>query len=98
MCTLEELADTIAVRCIDSEGIIRYEKENEDGTYIVVCGSYSLDEDQDDDYFNGTGAWVCTDANVEIDSILYCDSEGNELEMPFNESDLEYVIEKLLTD
>ena len=96
MYDLREMAEVIAELCCDNEGRIHYEEENGDVMYIEVCGSYSLEEYQENDYFNGTGAWVCTDADVKIDSIIYCDEEGNELDLPFDESDLECEIRRIL--
>lgn len=98
MYSLEELSDIIAEQCSDSEGDIHYEEECEDGTTIEVCGRYSLVRYMEDDYFHGTGAWICTDAEVDITELLCYDSEGNELELPYCEWELEERLRKELID
>lgn len=97
MYSLEELTAIIAEQCSDSDGDIHYEEECEDGTTIEVCGRYSLVRYMEDDYLNGTGAWICTNAEVEITELLYCDSEGNKLELPYGEWELrDEIINKLI--
>lgn len=87
--TAQELYDLIfnaAWESIDgSDGYISgyIEIEGEDGslTTIEVNGRYETDGYCEDDYFNGTGNWVTTYADVTIDGIEATATDENDDEI-----------------
>lgn len=64
-------------------------------TLVVVDGSFEIDGYQEDDYFNGTGAWVTTYVAVSIDSVEAYDEDGNEVEVICNPTEIERSVERL---
>lgn len=70
-------------------GSIEYEKENE-----ILCFDYSYDVDGyvEDDYFNGTGAFVETSSSLCIEGVESFNEDGEQTSNNFNESELEKMI------
>ena len=65
-------------------------------TLVVVDGSFEIDGYCEDDYFNGTGAWVTTYVSVCIDSVEAYDEDGNEVEAICNPTEIERYAENEL--
>lgn len=56
--------------------------EVELGDYIAtVSGWVELDGYTEDDYFNGTGAWIETHRDADVHIITLTDEDGNEYEV-----------------
>mgnify|MGYP004527053177 CR=1 FL=1 len=70
-------------------GSIEYEKENE-----ILCFDYSYDVDGyvENDYFNGTGAFVETSSSLCIEGVESFNEDGEQTSNNFNESELEKMI------
>lgn len=64
-------------------------------TLVVVDGSFEIDGYQEDDYFNGTGAWVTTYVSVCIDSVEAYDEDGNEIDVDCDLTEIERSVERL---
>lgn len=64
-------------------------------TLVVVDGSFEIDGYQEDDYFNGTGAWVTTYVSVCIDSVESYDEDGNEVDVDCDLTEIERSVERL---
>lgn len=56
--------------------------EVDENTIIEVSGCYEIEDYQENDYFNGTGAWVTTYAWVAIDKceVSAYNEDGDEIE------------------
>ena len=65
-------------------------------TLVVVDGSFEIDGYCEDDYFNGTGAWVTTYVSVCIDSVEAYDEDGNEVEVTCDLTEIERYAENEL--
>lgn len=65
-------------------------------TLIVVNGSFEIDGYCEDDYFNGTGAWVTTYVSVYIDGIEAYDEDGNEVDVDCDLTEIERSVERLV--
>jgi hypothetical protein len=89
---LYDLASDIAELCDDSHGVIDTELKYGD-IYVIVRGEYRIYDYQEDDYYTGTGAWVVTDAQVDIEELLFCNEEGEEINIKISFSELERAIE-----
>lgn len=90
---IQEIVETVAEWCCDSEGSFNKEIKLDNNIIVSISGEYSIEQYQDNDYFNGTGGWVVTNATVDIDSIEFYDIEGNELNIPISIMKLEDKIE-----
>ena len=77
----ETIANAIAENIEGNNGTFSVEVEVSN-TLIVVNGSFEIDGYCEDDYFNGTGAWVTTYVSVCIDSVESYDGYGNRKEKP----------------
>lgn len=64
-------------------------------TLVVVDGSFEIDGYCEDDYFNGTGAWVTTYVSVYIDGIEAYDEDGNEVDVDCDLTEIERSVEGL---
>ena len=64
-------------------------------TLVVVDGSFEIDGYCEDDYFNGTGAWVTTYVSVCIDSVEAYDEDGNEVDVDCDLTEIERSVERL---
>lgn len=65
-------------------------------TLVVVDGSFEIDGYCEDDYFNGTGAWVTTYVSVCIDSVEAYDEDGNEVNVDCDLTEIERYAENEL--
>ena len=65
---------------------MEYEKENE-----VISIEYTYEEEGyvEDDYYNGTGAWICTDRSLVVDSYQSYNEDGDETDNDFIPANLE---------
>lgn len=70
-------------------GSIEYEKENE-----ILCFDYSYDVEGyvEDNYFNGTGAFIETSSSLYIENVKSFNEDGDETSNNFCESELEKMI------
>ena len=78
----------------DECGSVEYEKDGE-----LLCFDYDVEINgyREDDYFNGTGAWVTTDACVGVINVHCYDEDGEEVdECNFDEYHLCEMLEKEL--
>ena len=64
----ETIANAIVENIEGNEGTFSVEVEV-NNALVVVDGSFEIDGYCEDDYFNGTGAWVTTYVSVCIDSV-----------------------------
>lgn len=90
------IADAIANSVDDSEGKFSVEVEV-DGIIISAEGSYEVDGYREDDYYNGTGAYIVTKAEVEIDDIQAYDEDGNKADVPCEWYEIERMAEDRLS-
>lgn len=95
---MEAINETIAnaiYNAIDSNnGTFSIEVEV-NNTLVVVDGSFEIDGYCEDDYFNGTGAWITTYVSVCIDSIEAYDEDGNEVDITCSLTEIERSVERL---
>lgn len=96
MYDLRELADIIAKKCCNRFGILNEEIIDDEGNTIIVRGEYEKDMYQEDDYYNGTGGWICTGARVDINEFEYYDEYGNDIEISYRIFELQEAIENEL--
>jgi len=92
----ERIADAITseceLGCADNEPYCTDEIEV-NGLLVTISGHYWADGYCENDYYNGTGAWVAID---EIEA--YEDTEdGNEVSLDIDENLIELYVEKELT-
>lgn len=71
------------------KGYIEFEKENET---LFVDYSYDVDGYVEDDYFNGTGAFVETSHSLNIWNVESYNKDGDETSNDFSESELERMV------
>ena len=71
------------------KGSIEFEKENET---LFVDYSYDVDGYVEDDYFNGTGAFVETSSSLNIENVESFNKDGDETTNNFCESELERMV------
>lgn len=78
------IAEAILEDCCDGDFEIEIELSR--NTFAQVCGHVETDSYQEDDYYNGTGAWVTTYASVVISSLelVSYDEDGNEIPCTLN--------------
>lgn len=91
----ETIANAIVENIEGNEGTFSVEVEA-NNTLVVVDGSFEIDGYSEDDYFNGTGAWVPTYVSVCIDSVEAYDADGNEVEVICNLTEIERYAENEL--
>ncbi|MBD8001052.1 hypothetical protein [Phocaeicola faecium] len=91
----ETIANAIAENIEGNEGTFSVEVEV-NNTLVVVDGSFEIDGYCENDYFNGTGAWVTTYVSVCIDSVEAYDEDGNEVEVVCNLTEIERYAENEL--
>lgn len=96
MYDLMELAGIIAELCCDERGYLNEEITDREGNTIIVRGEYEKDEYQEDDYFNGTGAWVCRNAEVDITEFDYYNKDYEDVELSYGIFELQEAIENEL--
>lgn len=78
----EKIAEAIAENIDGSEGRFDLDVELDENTFVTVSGWYEFDGYREDDYFNGTGAWVTTYARVSVDACEVCAYDENGDEVP----------------
>lgn len=80
MQTINELiASEIAASVEGYEGKFSVEVEIDANTVVEVSGWYELNGYCEDDYFNGTGAWVTTYVRVSVETCeVYTYNEDGE--------------------
>ena len=80
MQTINELiANEIAASVEGYEGEFSVEVEIDANTVVEVSGWYELNGYCEDDYFNGTGAWVTTYVRVSVEACeVYTYNEDGE--------------------
>ena len=91
----ETIANAIVESIEGNEGTFSVEVEA-NNTLVVVDGSFEIDGYSEDDYFNGTGAWVTTYVSVCIDNIETYDEDGNEVEVTCDLTEIERYAENEL--
>lgn len=91
----ETIANAIVENIEGNEGTFSVEIEA-NNTLVVVDGSFEIDGYSEDDYFNGTGAWVTTYVAVSIDSVEAYDEDGNEVEVTCDLTEIERYAENEL--
>ena len=95
MKTINETIANAIYNAIDSNnGTFSVEVEVSN-TLIVVDGIFEIDGYPEDDYFNGTGAWVTTYVSVCIDSVEAYDEDGNEVDVDCDLTEIERSVERL---
>lgn len=76
----------IASQIEEGKGSVELEKENE-----ILCFDYSYEIEGyvEDDYFNGTGAFIETSSSLYIENVESVNEDGDETTNDFCESELE---------
>lgn len=83
MTTINETIATAIVAEIESNnGTYSIEVEIDANTVAEVTGSYEIDGYTEDDYFNGTGAFVVTSVSVVVEAleVFTYDEDGEQVE------------------
>ncbi len=80
---------TIASQIEEGKGSVEFEKENE---ILFFDYSYEIEGYVEDDYFNGTGAFVETSHSLCIENVESYNEDGDETSNNFNESELDKMI------
>ena len=91
----ETIANAIYNAIDSNNGTFSVEVEV-NNTLVVVDGSFEIDGYCEDDYFNGTGAWVTTYVSVCIDGIEAYDEDGNEVDVDCDLTEIERSVERLV--
>jgi len=93
---IEAIISECELGCVDNEPYCTDDIEI-GGTLVTVRGHYWADGYCENDYYNGTGAWVATDTSVTIDEIEAYNEDGDKIELDIDESLIELYVEKELT-
>lgn len=72
------------------KGSIEFEKDNET---LFLDYTYDVDGYVEDDYFNGTGAFVEISSSLNIENVESFNNDGDETSNNFCESELEKIVE-----
>lgn len=80
---------TIASQIEEGKGSVEFEKENE---ILFFDYSYEIEGYVEDDYFNGTGAFIRTSSSLYIENVESYNVDGEETSNNFNESELDKMI------
>ncbi len=80
---------TIASQIEEGKGSVEFEKDNE---FLFFDYSYEIEGYVEDDYFNGTGAFVETSSSLCIEGVESFNEDGEQTSNNFNESELEKMI------
>lgn len=91
----ETIANAIVESIEESNGTFSVEVEVND-TLVIVDGSFEIDGYREDDYFNGTGAWVTTYVSVSVSSVEAYDEDGEAVEVACDLSEIERYAENEL--
>lgn len=96
MATVNEtIARAIAASIEGNEGTFFVEVEMDDMT-VYVDGGYEIDGYEEDDYSNGTGAWVTTYVVVSIESVEAYNEDGETIDIACDLSMIERYAENEL--
>lgn len=79
--------DYIAISEKISEGSNYVEYTKGDETIVIEC-NLEVDGYEENDYYNGTGAFVETSRVLDIENVESWNEEGDETENDFNEDEL----------
>ena len=79
----------IASRIEEGSDTIEYEK---DGELLHIDYTFEVEGYREDDYYNGTGAFVETSRNLIIENVKAVDIDGNTKNVDMDESLLERLI------
>ena len=71
------------------KGSIEFEKESE---ILFFDYSYEIEGYVEDDYFNGTGAFIETSSSLYIEGVESFNEDGEETSNDFSESELERMV------
>lgn len=97
MATINEtIAAVIADSINDNHGSFSLEVEMDGNTVVEVSGRYEIDGYREDDYLNGTGAWVTTRAAVSVECIEAYDEDGEAVEIDCSLNEIERYVENEL--
>lgn len=77
---------TIASQIEEGKGSVEFEKDNE---ILFFDYSYEIEGYVEDDYFNGTGAFIETSSSLYIENVESVNEDGDETTNDFCESELE---------
>lgn len=83
MATINEtIANAIVAEIESNNGTFSIEVEIDANTVAEVTGSYEIDGYTEDDYFNGTGAFVVTSVSVVVEAleVFTYDEDGEQVE------------------
>lgn len=80
----------IASQIEEGNGSIEFEKGDE---ILYFDYSYEVDGYVEDDYFNGTGAFIETSSSLRIENVESFNEDGEETSNDFSESVLERMVE-----
>lgn len=84
----QRLASAISCSATDYAGHFSVDIDVE-GVNLTASGEYSIDGYTEDDYYNGTGAYIVRSASVNITDAHAYTEEGEEIEIPFSIYDVE---------
>lgn len=71
------------------KGSIEFKKESET---LFFDYSYEIEGYVEDDYFNGTGAFIETSSSLYIEGVESFNEDGEETSNDFSESELERIV------
>ena len=91
----ETIANAIVESIEGNKGTFSIELEM-DNVLVYIDGSFEIDGYCEDDYFNGTGAWVTTYVSICIDSIEAYDEDGEKVGIDCDSSTIERYVENEL--
>lgn len=91
----ETIANAIVENIEGNNGTFSVEVEV-NNILVVVDGSFEVDGYCENDYFNGTGAWVTTYVAVNIDSVEAYDEDGEVIKITCDLSKIERYAENEL--
>lgn len=93
MATINEtIASAIVENIEGGNGAFSIEVEV-NGTTVYADGNFEIDGYQEDDYFNGTGAWVTTYVAVSVESVEAYDEDGEAVEIDCSLNEIERYVE-----
>ena len=90
------IADSIDGNHGSNHGSFSLEVEMDGNTVVEVSGRYEIDGYREDDYLNGTGAWVTTRAAVSVECIEAYDEDGEAVEIDCSLNEIERYVENEL--
>lgn len=89
----ETLASEIYRAIEGGAGTFSVEVEAGNGVTVYADGSFEIDGYREDDYFNGTGAWVTTYVSVRVETVEAYDEDGEPVEIDCDLSEIEKSVE-----